>query len=73
MRLSLQSVKRICRVIGGFTLLGIGVALLVLPGPGWLTIFLGLALLATEYVWAQRWYDRLQRTAKQVKAKVVGR
>ncbi len=31
-----------------------GVVLLPLPGPGWLIIFAGLGLLATEYTWAAR-------------------
>lgn len=31
-----------------------GVAMLVFPGPGWAAIFLGLAVLATEYAWAHR-------------------
>ncbi len=31
-----------------------GVGMLVLPGPGWAAIFLGLAVLATEYAWAHR-------------------
>jgi len=39
-------------VIGG-TVVIVGVALLVLPGPGLVTIALGLAILATEFVWAQ--------------------
>ena len=73
MGLSLNTAKRVVRVVGGFTLLLVGVALLVLPGPGWLTIFLGLALLATDFVWARRWLDRLKATAKGVKSKVVGR
>jgi uncharacterized protein (TIGR02611 family) len=43
----------------GVTILGVavivgGVILLPLPGPGWLIIFAGLGLLATEYVWASR-------------------
>lgn len=43
----------------GVTLVGaavvvIGVALLALPGPGWLIIFGGLGVLATEYEWARR-------------------
>jgi uncharacterized protein (TIGR02611 family) len=32
----------------------VGVVMLPLPGPGWLTIFLGLGILATEFTWAQR-------------------
>jgi hypothetical protein len=47
-------------VIGGTVLL-IGLALLVLPGPGVLVIVLGLAILATEFAFAARWL----RLAKQ--------
>lgn len=41
------------------TILGVlvilaGVVMLVLPGPGWLTIFAGLAILGTEFHWARR-------------------
>ncbi len=36
------------------TVLLLGIAMLVLPGPGWLTIFAGMAILATEFAWA-RW------------------
>jgi uncharacterized protein (TIGR02611 family) len=43
----------------GVTVLGVaiiagGVVLLPLPGPGWLIIFAGLGVLATEYEWARR-------------------
>lgn len=38
----------------GAAILLAGVAMLVLPGPGWALIFLGLAVLATEYAWAHR-------------------
>lgn len=37
----------------GFTVLLIGVAMIVLPGPAFLVIPLGLAILATEFVWAE--------------------
>ena len=39
----------------------VGLALLVLPGPG-LLLTAGLALLATEFAWAQRWLTRLRGT-----------
>ena len=48
---------RIARVVGGFILILAGVMMLVLPGPGLLTILGGLAMIATEYVWAQRIID----------------
>lgn len=38
----------------GVLVIAIGVLLLPLPGPGWLVIFAGLGLLATEYAWAAR-------------------
>ena len=44
-------------VIGGTVLL-IGVALMVLPGPAFVVIPLGLAILATEFVWARRWLQK---------------
>ena len=40
-------------VIGG-TMLAVGIAMLVLPGPAFVLIPLGLAILATEFVWARR-------------------
>jgi tellurite resistance protein TerC len=67
------SVKRISRIVLGFLLLAVGAALLVLPGPGWLTIALGLGLLAREFEWARRWLDRLKKTARDVSERVTGR
>lgn len=32
----------------------VGVVFLVTPGPGWLVIFIGLGILATEFAWAER-------------------
>lgn len=43
--------------VGG-TLVAVGIALLVLPGPGLLLIALGLALLATEFAWARHVLER---------------
>jgi uncharacterized protein (TIGR02611 family) len=38
-------------VVGGLVTL-IGVVALIAPGPGWLIIFTGLGILATEFAWA---------------------
>ena len=40
-------------VLGGAIALG-GLLLVPLPGPGWLVVFLGLAILGTEFAWAKR-------------------
>ncbi len=40
-------------VLGGIVLVA-GVAMIPYPGPGWLVVFAGLAILATEFHWARR-------------------
>lgn len=40
-------------VLGG-TIAVAGLALIPLPGPGWLVVFLGLTILGTEFAWARR-------------------
>jgi tellurite resistance protein TerC len=49
----------------GFTVLSVGVALLVLPGPAFLVIPAGLAILAIEFAWARRWLQRIKRLAEE--------
>ena len=66
MSVTLRQAKRLIRIVIGFTILGLGMAALVLPGPGWLTIGLGLSILATEFVWARRLLDRLKSAAGKV-------
>ena len=66
-----RSGKRVAVTIAGFAVLLAGIALLVLPGPGWLLIFIGLTILATEYVWAQRLLNAAKRKAEQAKAAVL--
>ena len=40
-------------LVGGLIVL-VGLTLVPLPGPGWLIVFIGLAMLASEFAWAQR-------------------
>jgi uncharacterized protein (TIGR02611 family) len=42
--------------IGGLVLV-VGIIAIPYPGPGWLIVFAGLAILATEFTWAQRLLD----------------
>ena len=53
------TVKKITVAIIGGTVLLIGVALIVLPGPAFLVLPAGLAILATEFLWARRWLEKL--------------
>ena len=64
---TVEQVRRFSRIAGGFTLLLIGVVMLVTPGPGWVVIFLGLGLLAAEFVWARRLMDRIKRGGGRVR------
>ena len=63
---TLRKVRRIIIGIVGFTILVIGIFLLVLPGPAFLVIPLGLGILATEFVWAKN-------LLRKVKDKISGR
>jgi uncharacterized protein (TIGR02611 family) len=47
-------IKRIAIAVAGFTVLLIGVAMIVLPGPAFIVIPAGLAILAIEFAWAKR-------------------
>ena len=63
--------KRIAVSIAGGVLVLAGLAMLVLPGPGVVVIIAGLAVLATEYVWAQRAMNFAKRKASEAKDKVT--
>lgn len=47
-------VWRVGVTLVGVAVVAVGVVLLPLPGPGWLIIFAGLGILASEYRWAAR-------------------
>ncbi|MGI9196181.1 MAG: TIGR02611 family protein [Candidatus Nanopelagicales bacterium] len=49
----------------GLGLVAAGIAMLVLPGPGWAAIILGLVVLASEYAWARRLLDPVRRWARR--------
>jgi uncharacterized protein (TIGR02611 family) len=75
-RLKLGNIKVVRRVIVsvvGATVLLIGIALLVLPGPAFVVIPIGLAILATEYAWARRWLRKVGRLASDVVSGREGR
>ncbi len=54
--------KLVVLVIGGTALL-LGVIMLVTPGPGIVGILAGLAILATEFMWARTWLKRVKQRA----------
>ena len=66
-----KSGKRIAVTVVGFAVVLIGIILIPLPGPGWAIVFGGLAILATEYVWAQRLLNYAKRKATSAKDKIL--
>jgi len=63
---NIKIVKRVIVSVVGTTVLLIGVAFLILPGPAFIVIPVGLAILATEYAWARRWLKKVRRMASDV-------
>lgn len=57
-RLKLHGAQKIVVAVVGGSVVLVGIAMLVLPGPAIVVIPLGLAILATEFVWARRWLKR---------------
>ncbi len=58
MQKTTRRLKRIFVGIGGGLVVIIGIIAIPYPGPGWLIVFAGLAILATEFEWAQRILDK---------------
>jgi len=60
---TLQQAKRVIKIVVGFTVLFAGLAMTVLPGPAIVVITAGLAILATEFLWARRLLERIKQGA----------
>ena len=52
------TVWRVGVAVVGLVVVVVGIVLLPLPGPGWLIIFLGIGVWATEFAWAHRLLKR---------------
>ena len=68
---SIEQVRRFFKILAGFTLLALGLVMVFTPGPGWVVIFLGLTLLAAEFVWARRLMDRMKHEGTRLKDTVL--
>ncbi|MFC5181153.1 PGPGW domain-containing protein [Actinomadura harenae] len=58
-------------LVVGASVLAVGVVMMVTPGPGILGIVLGLAILATEFAWAQSALHRARSAADKAKEKAM--
>jgi vacuolar-type H+-ATPase subunit I/STV1 len=55
--------RRIAITAAGAILIGLGLVLLIAPGPGFLVIALGLLVLGVEYEWARRRFEQVRDKA----------
>jgi uncharacterized protein (TIGR02611 family) len=73
LRFILRSSKRAAILVIGVALCALGIVLIPLPGPGFLVVILGLAVLATEFVWAEAMLDRVKEQATKAKDSIWDR
>jgi tellurite resistance protein TerC len=64
-------VRKVVIAVIGTTILLIGLALIVLPGPAFIVIPIGLSILASEFIWARRVIKRGRIFVKKVRRRVT--
>jgi uncharacterized protein (TIGR02611 family) len=64
-------IYRTAFVIAGFVILAAGLAMLVLPGPAFVVIPIGLAVLSLEFAWAERLLERALRQAHEARERAA--
>lgn len=60
MRRTLKQIRRIVIAVVGFTIILIGILLIVTPGPAVLVIPAGLGVLGTEFMWAKKLHEKIR-------------
>lgn len=65
--------KRIAIGIVGGSVLVVGVLMIVLPGPAFVVIPVGLGILSLEFAWARSWLRKIRQKAQSVAASVTHR
>ena len=73
LRSSARAVRRVLVTVLGVIVLGFGIVLLALPGPGVLVIALGFLILSSEYEWARRRFESARKTAADLADQAVSR
>ena len=70
---NIKWLRRAIVAVIGFSVLLVGIAMIVLPGPAILVIPLGLAILATEFVWAEVLLKKAKTYFDKGKDRIMGR
>ena len=66
---TLRTARKIVIAVIGGTVTLIGIALIFLPGPAFIVIPVGLSILATEFLWARRWLNKIRALAGRLRRK----
>jgi uncharacterized protein (TIGR02611 family) len=66
----LRMVRKVGVAVIGGTVVALGLALIVLPGPAVVVVPFGIAILGTEFGWAERLHQRLRKLATRVLQRV---
>nr|ALS88988.1 putative transmembrane protein (PGPGW) [uncultured bacterium] len=70
---SLRQIKKVIIFVVGMTVLLFGIALIVLPGPAFVVIPAGLAILSIEFAWARIWLQKARDMASKAGDKIRGK
>ena len=62
LHLTYKAARRIVIAVVGVTILVLGIIMIVTPGPAFVVIPIGLAILGLEFAWARSWLKRLRET-----------
>ncbi len=65
--MTLKQIKKLIVAVIGFTILAIGIVMIIFPGPAFIVIPIGLSILATEFVWARKAMDKVKDRIKRTK------
>jgi uncharacterized protein (TIGR02611 family) len=64
--------RRIAVAVVGFSVLTVGILMIVLPGPAVVVIPVGLGILGLEFAWARRWLQRVKDKSRAVASSING-
>lgn len=71
-RLIGRSLRRVGLTVVGLVVVGVGVLLIPLPGPGWAIVFAGLGILSSQWPWLRRPIRAAQRLALDTPPLLLG-
>ena len=70
---SYRQARRAVILVLGSSVLVVGLAMVLMPGPAILVVPLGLSILGVEFAWARRWLVRIRATVDDAKRRIAGR